>query len=369
MALVLGAAPALAQDEVPWRISGDVKTLLLQSSSAAAGHYALGAARLRLAVKASLGPATTLDLQYDNELWGGEGVRDSPFRLAAELGPRPYWSAQATYADRSSLYGHHRLYRGSLNFRIDQTDLRVGRQRIVRGAGRFWSPLDLLNPVAPVSLDRSDRAGVDALLVEHRLGPVARLAAVYAPAHQPRNTSHALFVHGNFGGLEGSALAGRFRDDEVWGLDLTGQFGPAVWRAEWSRVRPPASEPYRRALLGVDIAFANTLILAIERYYDGSGSSTPSSYDFAALALGKRTSLARGYLGVHASYDITPLWKVRGELIINLTDHGRYFAPSVSYAARADLDLLIGAQAFSDGPGDEFSRYRKVVYAQLQWFF
>ena len=43
-------------------------------------------------------------------------------------------------------------------------------------------PLDLLNPFSPLALEREERLGVDAVLVEHKFGPVSRLAAVYAPS-------------------------------------------------------------------------------------------------------------------------------------------------------------------------------------------
>ena len=53
-------------------------------------------------------------------------------------------------------------------------------------------------------------------------------------------------------------------------------------------------------LLGLDYAFANTLTLSAEIYYDGSGSSDPAGYDVAGLLAGRRQSVARRYGGLYA---------------------------------------------------------------------
>ncbi len=363
------AAPLAAQEAPAVRVSGYYKNLLLRSETWAAEPYSLDVNRWRLELNAKLSSTLSFDLHYDNEALLGSYLRTAQFTQQKD-GPVPqYWLAQANYVDRASFYGVHRLYRAQLRGEWGDTTLRIGRQRIAWGAGRFWSPIDLLNPISPLALEREERAGVDAVLVEQRFGPVARLVSVYAPSRQSGQTSRALQWHDNTHGVDYSVTVGRFRGDEVIGLDLAGQLGRAGVRAEFSRARPSQGRPYYRTLLGMDHAFANTLTLSAELYHDSSGATSPAAYDFSALATGRRQTLAQRYVGLRASYALTPLLKLNGDLVLNLSDHSRYLAPSAIYSLRTDLDLTIGWQVFRGAPGSELARPPGAVHASVQWFF
>jgi len=189
LALACVIAPASAQDDPDLRVSGYYKNLLLRSETFAGEPYALDLNRLRLELKGRLAPTVRFEVQYDNEALLGNYLRTTQFQQQKDQPPPQYWSAEANYVDRSALYGVHRLYRAQLQMAFGDTDLRIGRQRIAWGTGRFWSPLDLLNPFSPVALERDERLGVDAVLMEHRFGPVSRLAAVYAPGRTAGETS------------------------------------------------------------------------------------------------------------------------------------------------------------------------------------
>lgn len=351
------------------RVSGYYKNLLLRSETWDDERYTLDLNRLRLEVKGRLAPSVRLDVQYDNEILLGSYLRTAQFQQQKDQPPPQYWRAQANYVERAALYGAHRLYRAQLQVAFGDTDLRIGRQRIAWGTGRFWSPLDLLNPFSPVALEREERLGVDAVLVEHKFGPVSRLSAVVAPSRVAGENSRALQWHDNARGADFSFTAGRFRGDDVIGVDLAGQFAQAGLRAELTRVRPREGQAFVRALLGIDYAFANTLTLSAELYRDGSGAASTATYDFLALINGSRQTLARHYLGLHAGYEITPLLKLNTDIVLNLDDRSRFVAPSITYSIRTNLDGSVGVRWFSGPAGSEYARPPDAVYVILQWFF
>ncbi len=351
------------------RVSGYYKNLLLRSETWGHERYTLDLNRLRLELKGQLSADVSFDLQYDNEVLLGSYLRTSQFLQQQNQPPRQYWSAQAKFVDRSSVYGVHRLYRAQFQVAFGDTDLRMGRQRIAWGTGRFWSPIDLLNDVSPVALEREERLGVDAVLIEHKFGPLSRLAAVYAPGRLPRQDSKALQWHGNARGVDFSVTGGRFRGDEMVGLDLAGQVGAAGVRAELSRVRPYVGSAFVRFLVGIDYAFANTLTLGAELYHDGSGAGSTAAYDFVALTSGSRQTLARRYLGLRAGYEITPLLRLTTDVVVNLGDGSRFVAPGIKYSIRANLDGSLGVRWFSGRTGSEYARPPDAAYLSLQWFF
>lgn len=351
------------------RVSGYYKNLLLRSETWGRERYTLDLNRLRLELKGQLTADVAFDLQYDNEVLLGSYLRTSQFLQLKDQPPPQYWSAQANYVDRALLYGVHRLYRAQIRMAFGDTDLRIGRQRVAWGTGRFWSPIDLLNPVSPVALEREERLGVDAVLIEHKFGPLSRLAAVYAPSRLAGQDSKALQWHGNARGVDFSVTAGRFRGDAMVGLDLAGQIAAAGVRAELSRVRPRAGSAFVRSLVGIDYAFANTLTLGAEFYRDGSGAGSTAAYDFLALMSGSRQTLARRYLGVRAGYEITPLLKLTTDIVVNLHDRSRFVAPSLTYSMRTNLDGSLGVRWFSGRTGSEYARPPDAAYLSLQWFF
>lgn len=360
---------AHAQAGAEPRLSGYYKNLLLRSETWGHERFDLDLNRLRLKLEGELAPKLAFEIQYDNEVLLGDYLGTTQFQQQKDVPPPQYWRAEANYVERPSLYGTHRLYRALLTAAFGDTDLRLGRQRIAWGTGRFWSPLDLLNPFSPVALERDERPGVDALLLEHKFGAVSRLSAVYAPSRQPGRSSRALQWHDNARGIDYSLTAGRFAGDDVIGVDVAGQIGQAGIRAELTRVRSREDKTFSRSLIAVDYAFANTLTLSAELYRDGGGADSTAAYDFLALVAGMRQTLAQHYLGVHAGYEVTPLLKLSTEFVFNLDDGSRLVAPSITYSIRTNLDLSFGLQWFSGAAGSEYARPPSVAYVTLQQFF
>ncbi|EWS59339.1 hypothetical protein Y694_02833 [Methylibium sp. T29-B] len=236
-ALVLSAASSLARAQ-PLQLSGSLKSLFLSSRASTGEDYALSLNRLRVEAKGDLAPGLALDLQYDNELLLGSYLNTGEFRVVKDRPPPQYWRADANYLERGDVYGRHRLYRAALTLTRGDVDLKLGRQRIAWGTGRFWSPLDILNPISPLALEREERVGVDAALLEAKLGPLSRASLVFAPAPDRGSPSRAVQWHGNAAGVDVSLLAGRLRGLDIVGADVASQIGDAGIRAEAARVDP-----------------------------------------------------------------------------------------------------------------------------------
>jgi len=373
LACGLGAfsAGVPAEQETGLKLSGYYKNLLVDSRTVfpAGQPYTVDVNRLRLELKGDLAEHVALDVQYDNEILLGSYLRTAQFALQKDQPPPQYWNLDRNYAEGGSYVGRHRLYRGSVTLAAGDTDVRMGRQRIAWGTGRFWSPLDILNPFSAIQLEREEWIGVDAVLVERKFGALSRLSAVYAPRHPADDASTALRWHDNRAGIDYSLVAGRFLRDRVAGVDIATQLGDAGLRAELTGARREDGSSYRRALFGLDYAFRNTLTLSGELYYNGAGASERSAYDFAALFAGRIQSVGRRYFGGYAGYEITPLLKWTNYLVVNLEDRSRYFSPSLIYSLRTNVDVTVGVQLFRGAQGSEYARLDDVYYAHMQWFF
>lgn len=371
--IATGAATAqeAARDTTaPIEFSGYYKNLLSHSATSFPTQqpYNLDLNRLRLELKGQVSPALALELQYDNEILLGNYLRTAQFMEQADVRPRQYWQLESNYTQSSDLYGRHRFYRAFATWSSGDTDTRVGRQRIAWGTGRFWSPLDLLNPISPVQLEREERPGVDAVLVEHKLGELSRISAVYAPQRLSTDSA-ALYWHGNSATVDFSMVAGKFAGDRVLGADIATQVGNAGVHGELSFTSPRNGNNYQRALIGADYAFANTLTVSAELYFNGAGTTDVRAYDFAGWMSGRIQNVGRRYFGLFVSYDITQLLKTTQYFVANLHDGSRYFSPGLTYSLRTNVDWTVGIQAFSGSAASEYGRFSNVYYTQLQWFF
>lgn len=368
MGLVLGAATSLAWAQ-PLELSGSLKSLFLRSRASTGEDYALSLNRLRVEAKGDLAPGLSLDLHYDNELLLGTYLDTGEFRALKDLSQRQYWRADANYLERGDVYGRHRLYRAALTLTRGDVDLKLGRQRIAWGTGRFWSPLDILNPVSPLALEREERVGLDAALLEAKLGPLSRASLVYAPATDRGSPSRALQWHGNAAGVDASLVAGRLLGLDIVGVDVASQIGDVGLRGEAARLRPSAGRGFSRLMAGADYAFAGGLTLSAELYYNGAGDRDPVAYDLAAWSAGRVSNLATRYAGLFASYEITPLLKWVNYAVVNVDDGSHGFDSRLVWSWRNNLDLTIGVQRFTGSAGSEYARMPNAAFAQLQWFF
>ncbi|MEJ7930218.1 hypothetical protein WG922_09545 [Ramlibacter sp. AN1015] len=363
-------APATQGQQGAVEFSGSLRNMLTSSETSVGPvrDYTLDASRLRLEWRGQVNRALRVDFQYDNEVLAGDYLSTPQYRLEEALPRRTYWHLEDVYASGGNYVAQHRIRRANLTFSRGETDLRAGRQRIAWGNGRFWSPLDVLNPFSPVTLDPGEREGVDALLLEQKRSAVSRWSLAYAPTRT--SSAHVLAQwHGNASGADYSLVGGRFDGGGLLGADISTEVRGAGVRAEWAMGRPQGSATHQRLMLGWDYAFANTLTLTAEFYYDGSGSRSAATYDVAGLAAGRRQTLATRYLGLYAGYELTPLWKSANWLVLNVDDSSIYLSPRLTYSLRENLDLAIGAQLHAGGARSEFGSRKHLWFAYAQWFF
>lgn len=365
---VFAAAPSVAQTR-PLELSGSLKSVFLRSQASTGEDYALSLNRLRIEAKGDLAPGLALDMQYDNELLLGSYLDTAEFRALKDRAPPQYWRADANYVERGDVYGRHRLYRAAVTMTRGSVDLKLGRQRIAWGTGRFWSPLDILNPVSPLALEREERVGVDAALLETKLGPLSRASLVYAPAPDRGSPSRAVQWHGNAAGVDASLVAGRLLGLDIVGVDVASQIGDIGVRAETARLYPGGGPGFNRWMAGADYAFATGLTLSAELYYNGAGSPNPAGYDFTGLRAGRVASLATRYAGLFASYEITPLLKWMTYVVLNADDRSRAVDSRLVWSIGPVTDLIFGVQHFTGTAGSEFAASPNAVQVQLQWFF
>lgn len=352
-------------------LSGYYKNLLIHSTTLSAfpdrTTYLVDQNRLRLRINGDVGENVFYDIQYDNEIFLGNYLDTDQFAFQKNLEPDTEWDLDDTYVDNESVYAKHLLYRAFLTAALSSVDIRFGRQRVAWGTAMLWNPMDILNPFNPLQLERQERQGIDAILVDWNYGVLSRLSAVYAK--QRSGDSRAMRWRSNVSGTDISLMVGEFRDNRVGGLDFAGQIDDIGIRGEMTVTDTTAGDTYVQGIIGFDYTFPSTLSFNVEAYYNGQGNSDTLDYDFSRLLTGEIQSLAKHYLGGYVSYDITPLLQSRNYLILNLDDSSMFLAPSLVYSINDNTEGVAGIQAYEGNSGSEFGSLENIYYFQIQRYF
>jgi len=356
-------APASALE-----FSGQYTNLLFETHDSLKQNRITDLNRLRLEMDGDYGPVR-LHLAYDHELlWGGL-VADPVIAAALRL-PEPTWvDASATISRRSHVNWRHTLYRGWVEYDTGPVNIKLGRQRIAWGSGRIWNPTDRFNPVQPTALEPAQKLGVDAARLAWNYAGNGSLIAVASPSRASSRTSRKLALRwqDTFGEFDVALMGGRIKDENMFGLDITGNLGDAGVRLEWMQARNPLDGAYGQVTAGIDYSwnndwFPNGLYTALEYFYNGVAGLTQVSQD-------RLHSRSKHLLGGLLGYDLTSLWRFDLLLIADAQQGGWFVAPSLKWSLLEDVDIEIFAQLPQGGGAGEFASFEALYAMRADWYF
>ncbi len=361
--LLVGLSPVSAVE-----FSGRYTNLLFETRDSLKQHRTTDLNRLRLEMDGDYGPVR-FHLAYDHELlWGG--LVADPVVAAALARPEPTWiDASAAISQRTHVNWRHTLYRGWLEYEHGPVQLKVGRQRIAWGSGRIWNPTDRFNPVQPTALEPEQKLGVDAGMLVWNYGGNGSVTAVAAPARTASRTSRKLALRwqDTFGEFDVALMGGRINDENMFGLDITGNLGDAGVRLEWMQARNTRQGGYGQLSTGVDYTWypsllPNGLYMAIEYFYNGAAGAIRQIQD-------RLNGRVRHLLGGLLGYDLTPLWHFDLLLIADPQRGGAFISPSLKWSVLENVDVQGFVQLPQGAGSSEFATLESLYALRVDWYF
>ena len=305
-----------------------------------------------------------------------------------------------------NLEAQGRMDRLLLKASLPGVDVAVGRQPISFGNGLFFTPLDLVNPFTPATIDTEYKPGVDAVRADAYIGMSQVTAAVayiqpdetlseYLDTDEALLDALAAAVYGKttLGVTDLSLFLGQIHGDSVVGLGVASSIGPVGVHAEGALTMPyegvlteaddTYEDPFVRAVLGGFFQPAEKLSLSGEVYLQTLGAE--DSADYLTQLTGDRYlrgelwAAGRAYGGLSAGYQITPLIGSSVAIITNLTDPSALLSPGVSWSVSDNADVLLGAYVglgerpdidlLSFAANSEFGLYPAAGYLQMRSYF
>ncbi len=276
---------------------------------------------------------------------------------------------------------------------LGPTEWSLGRQPITFGQGRFFTPLDLVNPFHPATVDSEYKPGVDAARLDAYPSASTEVTLVAAYAGDWTREEMVFAGHGQLtvGVTDLGVFLGEVRGDRVAGLSGVGSIGPVGVYGDVAATLPGDSEedPFVRVVLGADHRATATTSVGLEIYYQSLGASSPSDYgEFGAsdrVARGELWTLGRVYGGLSVLQEITPLVMVSVAGLANLADQSALVMPSVSVSVAENTDAVLGGYlgvgerphelemeewlSGDQGIESEFGLLPSMFFAQMRAYF
>jgi hypothetical protein len=311
---------------------------------------------------------------------------------------RRWWDLTHTIENEGKRFVAQRLDRLNIAYTGEHMVWRFGRQAISWGNGMIFSPMDIFNPFDPAAVDKEYKTGDDMLYGQYLFNNGNDLQGVAVVRRDLRTgnvesdqSSLAFKYHGFLGMNEYDLLAAEHFGDQILGLGGIVNIGGAVGRGDltWTGTGEEsvfslaASISYSWAWGGKNISGV------LEYYHNGFGQKNGaySPVDLAQnpellkrLARGELFTLARDYLALSASIEVSPLFMLIPNFFVNLEDPSSLVQVVAQYDWKQNLQILaavnipvgpdgseyggieapLEGQYFSTGPG---------LFAQLAWYY
>ena len=338
------------------KAGGYLKNFWQYSHSALDGRaYNLNTSRARLSLDADKA-LFRAHIDYDHQVAAGSFFRTTEYRLFGYAPPAPWLEMQQTISTGTTNGWGHGAYRAWVGVEDERGAVRVGRQRVAWGTGKLWNPTDVLNAFNPLTIERNERPGVDAVYGRAGIGDLGQAELAWAP--QDRWVNHSLLTRGraNWKGWDGSVLGGKIAGSTgsfLLGGDFAGDLFEGTLHGEAGWFNPEIRTPYWKAGLGYDYSFNNQSTILVEGYHAGNG----------------RPGWSQNYMGGVYTKDLTPLLTVEAVGIVNADDGSTFFMPSLTWNALNDLHLTAALQRFGGERRTEYGRAPNSTILTAQYWF
>jgi hypothetical protein len=277
-----------------------------------------------------------------------------------------------------------RFDRASLRLDVKRLRMTLGRQPMSFGKGRLFTPLDLVSPFSPNTLDTSYKPGVDALRMDLFRGVSGRftVAAAYLSDWTLEGSALVANAKGSLGDWELEGFAGSLYAEPVVGASVFYNAGKLGYFGDVN-ITLAEDDPFVRAVLGAQFKPTAKSMVSTEVYYQSLGRDDPGDYALQytkpRYARGELWLAGKLYAGIGGQYELTPLLHLGGALIANPLDPSVLLMPSLAWNAAENASASVG---FMLGLGDrpelvgflpilqsEFGTLPNIAFVSGRFFF
>ena len=279
---------------------------------------------------------------------------------------------------------YQNLDRFNVQIQMAAGDLTIGRQAISFGSARIINPTDIFLPFDVRTFNTEYRTGVDAVRFQRPWGELGEIDLGIVPGDgaDPETSAAFLQIRTNANGVDYHLAAMRFAEQQLLGFGIQTALGDLGFWFEAARVQ--GDRDYLRLSTGLDYAFSEHTFGQIEYHYNGAGSDDPEEYpaNFDTLAYQRGGVFLAGehYLMPGFTVQLSPLWFLGTQAIINLSDSSAFVSVSAEYNIAENFymdfgyyhfvgdDLTLNARGRPE-LGSEYGPNPNTLYMSIRYYY
>lgn len=367
--IAFAQAEGLKDEGFLFQSGGHYVNLFSASKTTTGQRFISDLQRIRLEFNLSYREFLKSTFIYDSTFLVSNFIKTSDFYLVQSRKRKQFLDLDDEIVLRKNFRYEHFLYRAYIDYRKDDWEILVGRQQIPWGLGKFWTPTDLFNPYDPLSLEKEERQGVDALNIHNFSGYNKSWEIVYLPQKKNRESIIAGRMRYSFNDKELGVITGESKEDEVIGIHFLTNLIKASLRMEGTFTNAQDEHDYFKFVFNIDYTFPNSFYLLGEYYYNGQGRRDKNTYQRLRQTRGEIDFMGQDFLGLTLGYDVTSLIRFNHYTVFNLNDQSLFFNPEIHWSISQNNVLLLGAQLFVGKLDTEFGRHYNQGYLRWKTFF
>lgn len=271
--------------------------------------------------------------------------------------------------------GHSMVDRLYADWRINDWQIRAGRQRINWGINLVSNPNDLFNTYSFFDFDYEERPGSDAIRIQHFLGGMSRVQLAVSPAENSRNMVAAAMLNLNRWNYDFQTLAGYFRNRAALGGGWAGRIKNAGFKGEatWFYDLEKTTGLNRGNLvtaIGFDYMFGSGTFGVVEFLYNGGYNRNSQEVFLVNQPLSPDNIMFSEYAVTLSAQQPFSAVLGGGLALMALPDiEAAFVMPSVTYSLMANFDLQFLAQIFTGSSGSVFKEAGSAGFLVVQYSF
>lgn len=270
-------------------------------------------------------------------------------------------------ADEEKGEGYYRLkvHRAYFKWILNSLTITAGRQQIRFGSARLWDPLDLLNPVFPLSVEGAEeQRGTDAVRLEYYLTPTAELDLI---VDGKRLDNDRGFTSSNTkcnvlsrmkwtaGETDIAGILGSVSNRTIYGVDVSSVMFDGLFNTSAVYADPENGASFLQASAGYEYNFRYVYLL-MEYFFNQEGLNANDELKYA-YASNQITGVTKEtyeilsnrlithnahYVGIASAFDINALLRADMFVIYDVEGNALFFTPSLKYNVTTNLDVTFG---------------------------
>lgn len=257
------------------------------------------------------------------------------------------------------------------DWRHNDWQFRLGRQRINWGINMVSNPNDLFNTYSFFDFDYEERPGADALRIQHYTGDLSRWELAINPAREAEKSVAAMMYAFNTKGIDLQFIAGYYRNRTALGTGWATHIKESGFKGEVTLFNSLSKMDSMTvvAAISLDHIFANGMYGFAEMLYNGGNRSGETNL----LLMTEPMSADNIFISKYAitgslNYPVSPILSTSAAAIYMPDLKGFYIMPSLSWSVVTNFDLTLLTQYFQvNHSGSPIRLFRPFL--QTKWSF